>query len=351
MTLFGLRKKDQKGFSLIELSLVLVIVGMMLTVGVGVMTHTMKSTKMSRAKANLGAIKNSLISYALARGRLPCPDTNGDGSGNCTTSGVGELPYIDLSLSSAQKDIWGLPYRYDTTNILTTTNNNNFCITLYQLDNLYNWYGKPNNFRCNNLNIPGLGYRLDLVCTTTINDGANNGRIASPADGYPIAAYVNSMGEDNRRGGKNRNNNHEYEMGSNPYDATAGVDRDDIVEELSFSDLSSKVCNAQNTSIDVKIIGASSEAWLDASCSGTSFAIDDVVTVLSGQNIYFNKPTPTAPCSLLVTFEELARCNVDRRAPVYTGTLACNRSGADYDGNVFDGRVSLDTSGTGTIKQ
>ena len=139
----------EKGFSLIELSMVLVIIGFLMSAGVGIMISVNKTSKIAKEKANMTIIKNSLISYAFSRGKLPCPDTDGDGSenrlssgdcANCANPPCG-LPFKDLNISSVNTDTWSLPYGYDVTDILTTTDSDNLCLTLYQLDNYYSWSG------------------------------------------------------------------------------------------------------------------------------------------------------------------------------------------------------------------
>ncbi len=301
MALVVLKKSDQKGFSLIELSLVLVIVGLILSVGVGVMNSLTKKSKLTREKVNLSAIKNSLVSYGLTHGRLP------------VASPPGELPFLEINFSSAEKDVWGIPYQYDVTNILTTTNPRNFCVTLYQLSNLYNW-GNPYAGTCSASNI---------VCVTNTTDTSNNGRIASPTQGYYVAAYISSNGEDHLPGAKNSNTNREHEMLSNPFDVT--VNRDDIVEELSFSNLADKACNDQNTTIDVTISNA--EGFLNNSgtipCDpGTGFAVGTTVTVRLGQKIYSQ-----ANCTNSVPFEDMAKCDAGL-------AIANCTAGTTYDGAV-----------------
>ncbi len=296
-------KLGNNGFSIIELSIVLVVVGLLITVSVGVMNTLNKKSKLTREKDNLKAIENSLVSYALSHGKLPLPD-------------AAHLPYVELQYSPAEKDVWGLPYQYDVTDILTTTSSQNICVTLYLLDNLYSWYGKPVNAPCNASN---------MVCVTNTADGSNDGRIASSGNGYYVAAYFSSMGQDHKSGGKNSNTNREYEMSSNPYDVT--LKRDDLVEELTFAELAGKLCNVRNTIIEVSVDNG--EIWLDNSqgCApGTG--ISTSLTIFPGQTLYFG-----TGCSNSETFEQLARCNMN--PAVYTGTNSC------VAGSSFDGKVNV----------
>lgn len=305
-----LKTSCEKGFSLIELSIVLVIVGLLMSAGVGIMTSVSKTSKKAKEKANLGIIKNSLISYALSRGKLP--------DKNCTTPPC-ELPFMDLNLSSVSKDTWSLPYGYDVTDILTTTNSDNLCSTLYQLNNLLNdeWYGGLANAPCET---------SGRVCVTNIQDD-DNGRIDIAGRGYYLAAYIVSGGEDKTFGAKNKRDiRREYEMSSNPYDIDVG--RDDLVGELSFGDLSAQLCTASNTKLSITITNG--EVWLDNSggCApGTG--VNTSIDVLLGQTLYL-----TSGCTDGNSFEELARCNWDRL--LYGGTNNC------VVGTPFDGKLTVD---------
>ncbi len=125
-------------------------------------------------------------------------------------------------------------------------------------------------------------------------------------------------------------------MSSNPYDVT--VNRDDLVEELTFSELSGKVCNARNAAIEITITNG--EAWLDNSTGcAVSTGFSTSVNILLGQTIYYQ-----TGCTASDSFEQLARCNVD--PAVYTGTNTC----AAAAGSSFDGRISIDAV-TNTITQ
>ncbi len=319
--------RGQEGFSLIEMSVVLVIVGLLITIGATVLRTLTQSGKMAKEKGTLVAVKNSLTSYALSRGKLPCPDTNGDGSGDCPVSSCGSspcgLPYIDLNLSTAQKDIWSLPYHYDVTDILTATNAETMCLVTYQVSNLYNWYGSPASAPCG---------ASDLVCVTSVSDG-DNGRIDSSGNGYYLAAIVVSRGEDKVLGGKNSaDSRREYEMSSNPYDTT--VARDDLVGELTLGSILDKACTASNTSIRVNITAG--EAWLDNTSGCTAgTGLTGTIRVGLGQRLYY-----TTGCLAEDSFEELAQCDLNRT--IYSGANTCNA------GTALDGAVSVDAS-TATV--
>ena len=119
----------QQGFTLVELAIVLVIIGVLLGGFIGTLASRIESTQRSNAQNQLEDIKNALIGYASAEGRLPCPSlTNSigqeapNGGGACTTL-YGFVPGRTLGLAGSYNrdnlllDTWGNPIRYSVTNI------------------------------------------------------------------------------------------------------------------------------------------------------------------------------------------------------------------------------------------
>ncbi len=108
--------KDAYGFTLVEMAVVLVIVGLMLGGLMIPLTAQMDQSRVSEARKDLSEIKEALIGYAIANGRLPCPDTDGDGIENaCGTttsaeSSQGNLPWVTLGIEGT--DPWGRHYQY-----------------------------------------------------------------------------------------------------------------------------------------------------------------------------------------------------------------------------------------------
>ncbi len=101
-----------QGFTLIEMAVVLVIVGLMLGGLLMPLSTQMENDHRKETAATLESIREALIGYAIINKSLPCPDTNDDGlagPGACNTGAnqrnVGGLPYATLGLSS--KDAWG----------------------------------------------------------------------------------------------------------------------------------------------------------------------------------------------------------------------------------------------------
>ncbi len=224
-----IRLNDNHGFSLVELSIVLIIIGIILAMGIDMMRVLTRTSAVKKVRNTIEIANNALLAFAICRGRLPYPDVNGDGREDYPISRCGKppcgLPYMTLNIEN--RDAWAQPYRYDVSNILTeTANQQDLCEKLEELIKL-----EPSNHIC--------GEYL-LVCVTNTSD-PDNGIITSDSTGYHLAAIIISGGEDAKLGGKNRTDTgREYELASNPMDVTNG--RDDLVGELSLMRLYSAAC-------------------------------------------------------------------------------------------------------------
>ncbi|MBW2104387.1 MAG: prepilin-type N-terminal cleavage/methylation domain-containing protein, partial [Deltaproteobacteria bacterium] len=96
--------KWSRGFTLIELSVVLVIVGIVISIVATVLPSLIQSAKVRKARAILEKADYALEGYLTASGRLPYADSGTDGIGDSGTY-FGNLPYRDLGLSSGD-DAW-----------------------------------------------------------------------------------------------------------------------------------------------------------------------------------------------------------------------------------------------------
>lgn len=110
--------RSQKGFTLVEISLALLLIGL-LTVGALTFNGVFRQvTKAEETQAQMEQIKMGLLSFIKVNHYLPCPDTNSDGledrriSMNISVcqSRQGTLPYQTLSVTD--KDVWGSPFYY-----------------------------------------------------------------------------------------------------------------------------------------------------------------------------------------------------------------------------------------------
>lgn len=116
-----------RGFTLVELTVVVVIVAMLLSLGLGALNAQLLSANYTQTKSRQTLIKDALTAYLGANKRLPCPDipnnTNGGAdasqvtgledraggvaTGACSGS-IGVVPYATLGLSrEIALDGWG----------------------------------------------------------------------------------------------------------------------------------------------------------------------------------------------------------------------------------------------------
>ena len=128
------------GFSLVELSVVLVIMGAMLGMVLSGLGSFSQNAAYTTARSKQVAVQESLLSYLRANGRLPCPDsgqpnsapistvnlpdgienrlTEGDPTTGCR-SASGIVPYVTLGVPrDAALDTWGNFFTYVVSNNL-----------------------------------------------------------------------------------------------------------------------------------------------------------------------------------------------------------------------------------------
>ena len=112
---------QQKGFTLVEMAMVLLIVALLLGGMLVPLSAQMEQRNISDTQKALSEIKETIIGYALANGQLPCPavptiPTGQAGAGiaqtpPCTlTNSTGVLPWATLGVS--ETDAWGNRYTY-----------------------------------------------------------------------------------------------------------------------------------------------------------------------------------------------------------------------------------------------
>ncbi len=112
--------KRQDGFSLIELSIVLVVSGMLLHSAIQPLPQLRESAHRKQSLAQLQSVKRALLGYVVSTGTLPCPlsaDSPPDVSNQCQVR-EGNLPAAQLGVMGAVDetgailDVWGRPLRY-----------------------------------------------------------------------------------------------------------------------------------------------------------------------------------------------------------------------------------------------
>ncbi len=188
----------QYGFTLAEVAVVVLIVGLLLGGLMGTYSTQMELGRISETRRTLETARDALIGFAAANGRLPCPATvnpphtttsNGvevpAGGGACAVSGggmpgVGFFPASTLALTPTDSqgyliDSWGSRIRYAVTNSGSSefTTQGQIRTKLTDLD--------PNT--------PSPDLR---VCTTATNMTGTGTGTAACALGPPTTALTNS---------------------------------------------------------------------------------------------------------------------------------------------------------------
>jgi len=112
----------QRGFTLIEVSIVMLIIAFTLGSIMIPLGTSLEQKAINETKQQIADIKAAIINFAVANGRLPCPDTttgiNRDGQennpGGICTSELGSVPHVKLNIPHRQ-DAWGQPFIYRVT--------------------------------------------------------------------------------------------------------------------------------------------------------------------------------------------------------------------------------------------
>lgn len=347
--------RKEKGFSLVEISIVLVIIGMILGAAVTLWRSSIGATKLSTTKSNLENIKNSIINFAIANGRLPCSDTiappNNIGTSNpnpatcgpncicnvCTTPPCFVPFYVPFQTLQLQlpggRDSFGNVFRYDINyepaggGGLTNTTHDTLCGVLFEY--------------LNHSTDSGV---LKEPCVTNTNDTVDDGQINTVLgvpQGYAVAAVIISQTPADSffsaplgLSGKNiAGTAREYEMANRQNDRTYG----NFVAELTFNELYSKVCTAQKTKIRIQnYTGTTKYAQFAGTSACTQVSTTGFVDIYQGSTVtFFNDVTCTTPCGAAPT-------------PI-TFTMAATSDAGTTDWNGAapwgrDGRVRISTA-------
>jgi prepilin-type N-terminal cleavage/methylation domain-containing protein len=241
-------KSANHGFSLVELSVVVLIIGIILTMGIGAWTANLENQAHSTTAQRQAAVKEALIGYLRRNSRLPCPDndfTAPDGIENRATPGnpatacsaaFGLLPYVTLGLSrDAVRDGWGGFFSYHV------SNNPN------SLDTWNNWSDNRDwttsaNFRSGNAGTITVndrsGATTTAIATNAVAVVVSHGRNGLGA--YAVAGTRNTLpaaGTDERENTDGTANTVYFRREATTSDAATGGPFDDQLMFLTASDL------------------------------------------------------------------------------------------------------------------
>jgi type II secretory pathway pseudopilin PulG len=114
MRLLGKRQAGFISYSLPELAVVLVVLGLLVITATTMIRVSQKATNSAQAKSLFQAIDHALIGFVYANGRLPCPAAASDVTGmeDCSIKTGGVLPYQTLGMAAQVLNHAGLAFRY-----------------------------------------------------------------------------------------------------------------------------------------------------------------------------------------------------------------------------------------------
>lgn len=213
----------QKGVTLVELAVVLVVVALLLAGLLGPLSTRVEQQQRQRTEGVLEDIKETFYGFAVANGRLPCPDTDPipdgtenplGGVGGCAGVG-GVLPWVTLGMP--QQDSWGTNFVYRVTGVFADNTDGTNCGLAPE---------PPPTV--------GVSFKLCSAGDIVVRDAAPGGNIVSSN----VPAIVISCGSNRNQAALAINgdlSNHENENINNDINfVSKGFSRDDAQE---FDDL------------------------------------------------------------------------------------------------------------------
>ena len=119
-------KPTAQGFTLIEITIVLFIVGLMIAGLLGPLETQLEARDRAATERSLDQIIEALYGFAITNGRLPCADTDGDGVENTAPcAATGFIPWVELG--APQGDAWGNRFTYRVSADFTAIDSDGVC--------------------------------------------------------------------------------------------------------------------------------------------------------------------------------------------------------------------------------
>lgn len=190
-----LRRIHQRGFTLVEIAIVLLIVTILMAGLIPTISSQMEQRQNSETRKQLEEIQQALIGFAIINERLPCPaSTTSNGledpvvvTGTCTLPFSGFIPAATLGLAPTNSqglvvDAWNNPIRY-----AVTTSYANAFTTASGMKSIWS-----------------SSITLDLkVCTTATGISATACAAGTSLSSNGVPAVIFSTGKNGGNGGSN----------------------------------------------------------------------------------------------------------------------------------------------------
>jgi len=260
-----LKKQGYSGFTLVEMSVVLVIIGLIIGGLFTTLSAQVAQKNLSETRATIDSVKEALLGYAMANGRFPCPAVapaagvtaveafvagGSATNGTCANFFNGYVPSVTLGMSSTDTtgyvlDGWNNPIRYAVSNLSDDANVTNIFTKSSGMKTANSATCSPN---CGMTWI--ANQTLLSVCSTAtgITGGVCSGTTSTLTSGAVIVVY--STGENTATGGigadEAANLNGDTAFVSHEPFATGAINGefDDIVEWLSPSSIFGRLVQA-----------------------------------------------------------------------------------------------------------
>ncbi len=110
------RDANVKGFTLIELAVVIALVGLMMGAVIPSSLALYQVGQMKETQISMKGIESALLGFVIVNHRLPCADTTSDGLEDCPDTS-GALPWQSLGVKP--DDAWRQPFSYAVTEEFT----------------------------------------------------------------------------------------------------------------------------------------------------------------------------------------------------------------------------------------